>query len=81
LGRADALHCRRTHRDRFQHRRARYPPNRITSLIESCKLIRVQPNANLADVITRIVNDHPNSQVDKLLPSAYLTTQERWRVA
>ncbi|MEY9470872.1 transposase [Bradyrhizobium yuanmingense] len=28
LGRADALHCRRPHRDRFQRRRARYPPNR-----------------------------------------------------
>lgn len=28
LGRADALHCRRTHRDRLQRRRALYPPNR-----------------------------------------------------
>ncbi|MET3995638.1 hypothetical protein ABIB83_008184, partial [Bradyrhizobium sp. I1.8.5] len=26
-------------------------------------------------------NDHPNSQIDELLPWAYLATQERWRVA
>ncbi|MET3997037.1 hypothetical protein ABIB83_009087, partial [Bradyrhizobium sp. I1.8.5] len=25
--------------------------------------------------------DHPNSQIDELLPWAYLATQERWRVA
>jgi transposase len=53
----------------------------IASLIETCKLIGVEPHAYLADVITRIVNDHPNSQIDKLLPWAYLATQERWRVA
>ena len=38
-----------------------------------------EPHAYLADVITRIVNDHPNSQIDGLLPWAYLTTQQRWR--
>jgi transposase len=53
----------------------------IASLIETCKLIGVEPHAYLADVITRIVNDHPNSQIDELLPWAYLATQERWRVA
>jgi transposase len=53
----------------------------IASLIETCKLIGVEPHAYLADVITRIVNDHPTSQIDELLPWAYLTTQERWRVA
>ena len=53
----------------------------IASLIETCKLIGVEPQAYLADVITRIVNDHPNSQIDELLPWAYLATQERWRVA
>ena len=26
---------------------------------------------NLADVLTRIVNGHPNSQIDQLLPWAY----------
>jgi transposase len=53
----------------------------IASLIETCKLIGVEPHAYLADVITRIVNDHPNSQIDELLPWAYLATQEHWRVA
>jgi transposase len=43
----------------------------IASLIETCKLIGVDPQAYLADVITRIVNGHPNNQIDKLLPWAY----------
>jgi len=53
----------------------------IASLIETCKLIGVDPHAYLANVITRIVNDHPNNQIDELLPWAYLATQKRWRVA
>ena len=44
----------------------------IASLIETCKLIGVEPHAYLADVITQIVNDHPNSRIDELLPWAYL---------
>lgn len=36
----------------------------IASMIETCKLIGVEPHAYLADVITRIMNDHPNSQID-----------------
>jgi hypothetical protein len=43
----------------------------IASLIETCKLIGVEPRAYLADVITRIVNLHPNSQIDDLLSWAY----------
>ena len=43
----------------------------IASLIETCKLIGVEPHAYLADVITRIVNRHPNSKIDDLLPWAY----------
>ena len=43
----------------------------IASLIETCKLIGVEPHAYLADVITRIVNGHPNSRIDELLPWAY----------
>ncbi|MFZ5735858.1 MAG: transposase domain-containing protein, partial [Pseudomonadota bacterium] len=35
----------------------------------------------LADVITRIVNGHPNSQVDDLLPWAYPATQDLRHVA
>ena len=43
----------------------------IASLIETCKLNGIDPQAYLADVITKIVNGHPNSQIDDLLPWAY----------
>jgi transposase len=43
----------------------------IASLIETCKLIGVEPHGYLADVITRIVNGHPQSRLDELLPWAY----------
>jgi len=43
----------------------------IASLIETCKLNSVNPQTYLTDVITRIVNDHPNSRIDELLPWAY----------
>src|SRR3954454_1442261 len=43
----------------------------IASLIETCKLNRVEPLGYLADVLTRIVNGHPNSKIDQLLPWAY----------
>ncbi len=43
----------------------------VASLIETCKLNGVEPHAYLADVITRIVNGHPNKQIDDLLPWAY----------
>jgi transposase len=43
----------------------------IASLIESCKLAAIDPDFYLADVITKIVNGHPNSQIDDLLPWAY----------
>ena len=43
----------------------------VASLIESCKLNGVDPQAYLTDVITKIVNGHPNSRIDELLPWAY----------
>jgi transposase len=43
----------------------------IASLIETCKLTGVEPQAYLADVITRIVEGHPQSRLDELLPWAY----------
>jgi transposase len=46
----------------------------IASLVETCKLIGVEPQAYLADVISRIVNGHPQSRLDELLPWAYPTT-------
>jgi transposase len=53
----------------------------IASLIETCKLIGVEPQAYLTDVITRIVNAHPNSRIDDLLPWAYPTAPALRRVA
>ena len=43
----------------------------IVSLVETCKLNAVDPQGYLADVIARIVNGHPNSRIDELLPWAY----------
>ena len=43
----------------------------VASLIETCKLIGVEPQAYLTDVITRIVSGHPNSRLDDLLPWTY----------
>jgi hypothetical protein len=43
----------------------------IASLIETAKLNGVDPYAYLANVITRIVAGHPQSQLDDLLPWAY----------
>jgi transposase len=53
----------------------------IASLIETCKLIGVEPRAYLTDVITKIVNGHPNSRIDELLPWAYLVAPSLSRVA
>ena len=53
----------------------------IASLIETCKLTGIEPHAYLADVITRIVNGHPNSQIDDLLPWAYPVAQPTKAVA
>ena len=46
----------------------------IASLIETCKLVGVEPLTYLTEVITRIVAGHPNSRIDELLPWAYPTT-------
>jgi hypothetical protein len=43
----------------------------IASLIETCKLNAVDPQAWLADTLTRLVNRHPASQIDQLMPWAY----------
>ena len=43
----------------------------IASLIETCKLGGIDPHDYLADVITKIVNGHPNSHIDDLLPWTY----------
>ena len=43
----------------------------IASLIETCKLNDVDPMTYLTDVLTRIVEGHPNSDIDQLLPWSY----------
>ena len=43
----------------------------VASLIETCKLNNVNPQAYLTDVLTRIVNGHPNSRIDELMPWAW----------
>lgn len=48
----------------------------VASLIETCKLCNVDPQVYLADTITRIVNDHPNSRLDDLMPWRYATATE-----
>ena len=51
----------------------------LASLIETCKLSRVNPQAYLADVLTKVVNGHLNSQIDDLLPWAYAAKDEPLR--
>ena len=44
-------------------------------MIETCKLDAIDPHAYLAYAIAKIVkivNGHPNSQIDDLLTSAYV---------
>jgi transposase len=43
----------------------------IASLIETCKLTGVDPQAYLTEVISRIVDGHPQNRIDELLPWVY----------
>jgi transposase len=45
----------------------------IASLIETCKLIGVEPQSYLTSIITKLVDGHLNSKIDELLPWAYVT--------
>lgn len=47
----------------------------IASLIETCKLNGVDPQAYLASVLSRLVNGWPNSKIDELMPWAYTPGQ------
>jgi transposase len=53
----------------------------IASMIETCKLLGVEPHRYLADVITRIVNGHPQTRLDDLMPWAYPATPQLPAVA
>ncbi|WP_395683118.1 IS66 family transposase [Inquilinus sp.] len=48
----------------------------VASLIETCKLNSIDPFAYVADVISRIVNGHPQSRLDELLPWAYIASTD-----
>lgn len=43
----------------------------IASLVETCKLHGVDPQAYFADVLTKLVNGWPNSRIDELMPWAW----------
>ena len=53
----------------------------VASLIETCKLNGVDPQAWMADTLTKIVSGHLNSQIDDLLPWAYAAPQGLKQVA
>ena len=53
----------------------------LASLVNTCKLNSVDPYAYLADVRAKIVNGHPNSAIDDLLPWAYIAPQPLKAVA
>jgi transposase len=53
----------------------------IASLVEACKLARIEPRSFLADVISCIMQGHPNSRLHELLPWAYPTTPALREVA
>src|SRR5207302_3317651 len=48
----------------------------IASLIETCKMNGVDPQAYLRDILTKIVARHPMSRIDELLPFAHLPPQQ-----
>lgn len=53
----------------------------IASPVETVKLDDVDPLAHLWDILTRIVNGHPNTQIDEMLPSTYAAKPELKAVA
>ena len=53
----------------------------LASLIETCKLNAVDPQAYLTDVFTRLADGHPINRLDELLPWAYAAPVTVSRVA
>ena len=49
----------------------------LASLIETCKLNGIEPQAYLADVLVRLVNLWPNNRLDELLPWTWAATREQ----
>jgi transposase len=48
----------------------------LASLIETCKLNAVNPQAWLTDVLTKLVNNWPNNRLDELMPWAWSPTTQ-----
>ena len=40
----------------------------IASLVETCKLNGVEPQAYFTDLLTRLVNGWPQARIDELMP-------------
>jgi transposase len=53
----------------------------IASLIETCKLNGVDPQAYFTDVITKLVNLWPASRIDELMPWAWAPERCASRIA
>jgi IS66 C-terminal element/Uncharacterised protein family (UPF0149) len=51
----------------------------LASLIETCKLNGIDPQAYLADVLTRLVSLWPAARIDELLPWAWTGARQRRR--
>lgn len=49
----------------------------IASLIETCKMNGIDPQAYLRDVLAKIVARHPMQRIDELLPFAYLPAADK----
>jgi hypothetical protein len=49
----------------------------LASLIETCKLNGIEPQAYLADVLVRLVNLWPNNRLDELLPWTWAAVREQ----
>jgi transposase len=53
----------------------------IASLIETCKLHGVDPQAYFTDVLTKLVNLWPASRIDELMPWAWSASRASHRIA
>jgi transposase len=49
----------------------------LASLIETCKLNSVNPEAYFTDVLTRLVNNWPNRRLAELLPWHWKATHNQ----
>lgn len=53
----------------------------LTSLIETAKLHNIDPQAYLADILTKLVNGWPNNRIDELMPWAWAAAQQQQKLA